>query len=132
ALPLTLFRANRIVPGEPRALLEALPAIPALLLVAILLAGFLIALLRVPVAAKLAAGFIALAALIVALGWSASYLTPEGNTFARISPGAGFWLLTLAFALLVTDALARLRFAPLVRVAILLAVLIAMAALLWS
>jgi osmoprotectant transport system permease protein len=132
ALPFTLFRANRIVPGEPRALLEALPGLPAFSLVAILFAGFLVALLRFPVAAKLIAGFAALAALLVALGWSASYLTPEGDTFARISPGAGFWLLTLAFALLVTDALARLRFAPLIRIAILLAVCVAMAALLWS
>ncbi len=132
ALPFTLFRANRIVPGEPVALLDALPPTPTILLVGILLIGFAIALLRFPVAAKLAAGFIALAGLFVGVGWSASHLTPEGDTFARVSPGAGFWLLSFAFALLVTDALARLRFAPLIRIAILVVVAIAMVGLLWS
>ena len=132
ALPFTLFRANRIVPGEPVALLDALPPTPSILLAGILLIGFAIALLRFPVAAKLVAGFIALAGLFVGVGWSASYLTPEGNTFARVSPGAGFWLLSFAFALLVTDALTRLRFPPLIRIAILLLVCLAMAGLLWS
>ncbi len=34
---------------------------------------------------------------------------PEGNTFARVSPGVGFWLLLFAFALLAADALTRLQ-----------------------
>ena len=132
ALPFALFRANRIVPGEPRSLLDALPVLPSGFLIGILLVGFIVALLRFPILAKLIAGFLVLAVLFVFIGWSGSYLTPEGDTFARVSPGAGFWLLVFAFALLVTDALTRLRFAPLVRIAILLAVGIAAAALLWS
>lgn len=132
ALPFALFRANRIVPGEPKSLLDALPGLPSSFLIVILLVGFVVALLRVPVIAKLIAGFLVLAALFVFIGWSGSYLTPEGDTFARVSPGAGFWLLVFAFALLVTDALTRLRFAPLVRIAILLAVIVAGAVLLWS
>lgn len=132
ALPFALFRANRIVPGEPRALLDALPVLPSGVLAAVLLAGFGVALLRFPTIAKLVAGFLVLATLFVLIGASASYLTPEGDTFARVSPGAGFWLLVFAFALLVTDALTRLRLAPLVRIVILLAVGAAAAALLWS
>jgi osmoprotectant transport system permease protein len=132
ALPFALFRANRIVPGEPRLLLDALPSLPSGFLVGVLLVGFAIALLRVPTLAKLIGGFLVLAVLFVFIGWSGSYLTPEGDTFARVSPGAGFWLLVFAFALLVTDALTRLRFKPLVRIVILIAVGAAMALLLWS
>ncbi len=132
ALPFALFRANRIVQGEPRSLLDALPGLPAGFLIGVLLVGFVVALLRFPVLAKLVAGFLVLAVVFIFIGLSASYLTPEGDTFARVSPGAGFWLLVFAFALLVTDALTRLRFAPLVRIGILLAVIAAAAILLWS
>jgi osmoprotectant transport system permease protein len=131
-LPFALFRANRIVLGDPLSLLDALPGAAGAILSAVLLAGFVTALLRFPVVTKLVVGFLVLAVLFVFIGWSASHLTPEGDTFARVSPGAGFWLLVFAFALLVTDALTRLRFAPLVRIGILLAVSAAMALLLWS
>jgi osmoprotectant transport system permease protein len=96
------------------------------------LLGIVTALLRFPVIAKLVAGFLVFAVLFVCIGWSGSYLTPDGDTFARVSPGGGFWLLVFAFALLVTDALTRLHFAPLVRIGILLAVAGAGALLLWS
>jgi osmoprotectant transport system permease protein len=132
ALPFALFRANRIVPGEPRSLLDALPSFPSGFLIGVLLIGFATALLRFPTLAKLIAGFLVLAVLFVFIGWSGSHLTPEGDTFARVSPGAGFWLLVFAFALLVTDALTRLRFKPIVRIAILVAVTVAMGLLLWS
>ena len=131
-LPFALFRANRIVLGEPKTLLDALPSFHSGFLIGILLVGFIIALLRFPVTAKLAAGFAVLAALMIFIGQSASYLTPEGDTFARVSPGAGFWLLLFAFALLVTDALTGLHFKPLIRIAILVAVIAAIALLLWS
>ncbi|MFP9136759.1 ABC transporter permease [Devosia sp. XGJD_8] len=131
-LPFALFRANRIVLGDPLSLLDALPGAAGAVLSGVLLAGFVTALLRFPVVTKLVVGFLVLAVLFVFIGWSASHLTPEGDTFARVSPGAGFWLLVFAFALLVTDALTRLRFAPLVRIGILLAVSVAMALLLWS
>ena len=132
ALPFALFRANRIVPGEAQSLQTALPQLPAVLLATVLLLGIVTALLRFPVIAKLVAGFLVLAVLFVCIGWSGSYLTPDGDTFARVSPGGGFWLLVFAFALLVTDALTRLHFAPLVRIGILLAVAGAGALLLWS
>src|SRR5690606_5062155 len=132
ALPFALFRANRIVPGEARNLLDALPSFPSGFLIGVLLVGFVVALLRFPVIAKLTIGFLILAVLFVFIGWSASYLTPEGDTFARISPGAGFWLLVFAFALMVTDALTRLRLGPWTRIGILALVAASIAALLWS
>ncbi len=131
-MPFALFRANRIVPGEPRFLLEALPEPLAAMMVAVLLTGLMAAIVKLSARVKLVVGFAALGVLLVLLGQSASFLTPEGESFARISPGAGFWLLLLAFALLVTDALARLRLGPLVRIAILLGVVGAMALLLGS
>jgi osmoprotectant transport system permease protein len=132
SLPFVLFRANRIVLGEPRSLLDALPTTLAILLAATLIIGLFAAVLRLPTTLKLAAGFLVLAVLLVLVGQSARFLTPEGNTFARISPGAGFWLLLFAFALLVTDAFARLRLKPLIRIGVLAAVVAALALLLWS
>jgi len=132
SLPFALFRANRIVLGEPKSLLSALPAPETTILVAVLLLGFAAALLRFSARIKLTIGFLALAVLFIFMGWSASYLTPDGDTFARVSPGAGFWILAFAFALLVTDALTRLRLGPWLRIAILVAVAAALALLLWS
>jgi len=132
ALPFALFRANRIVPGDTVALAQALPGSLAMALALSLLAGFAVALLRFPALTKLLVGFVVLGVLFVLMGQSAAFLTPPDDTFARVAPGAGFWLLAFAFALLVTDALTRLRLAPLWRLAILAAVLAAMALLLWS
>jgi osmoprotectant transport system permease protein len=131
-LPFSVFRANRIVLGEARSIFEALPAFPAMVLSAAIAAGLVIAVLRVPTLAKLVAGFAVLAALAVFVGTSASFLTPEGDTFARVSPGAGFWLLVFGFALMVADALTRLRLRPWPRIAVLAGVAIALGLLLWS
>ena len=132
ALPFALFRANRIVLGEGRSLLESLPGVETAVLLAVLVIGFAVALLRFAPVVKLVAGFVVLAVLFVFIGWSAGYLTPADNNFARVSPGAGFWLLVFAFALLVTDALTRLRLGPWVRIGILALVGGAAAALLMS
>lgn len=132
ALPFAQFRANRIVPGEPLPLVDAMADLQALLLVVVLLVALAIALLRFSAVAKLASGFAVLIALCIAIGCSASYLTPEGNDFARVSPGAGFWLLAFAAALMIADAMTRLHFKPLVRIGILLLVAVAFAVLLWS
>ena len=132
SLPFALFRANRIVPGDTIALVQALPTPLVVMLGISLLAGFAVALLRFPALVKLLVGFVILGVLFVLMGQSAAFLTPPDDSFARVSPGAGFWLLAFAFALLVTDALTRLRLAPLWRLAILAAVLAAMALLLWS
>lgn len=117
ASPFVVYRANRIVAGEGRMLTAALPPAGAL---GIILTGIGVALcaalLRNPLP-RLAAAILGLATVVPIVGWSATFVTPPGNTFARVSPGLGFWLLALAFALLAADALTRLRLGPWVRLA---------------
>lgn len=130
--PFANFRANRIVPGEPRAILDALPyGLGAALLVFIAVALVLIV-LKTPTLLRLVLGLAALAILAILIGLSAGHLTPPENNYARVSPASGFWLTSFAFALLTADALARLKLAPLARVALLAAVAVAIAALLMS
>ena len=103
------FRANRIVPGEARSILEALPATAGPLLLAIVVVAAIVALLKTPLVLRLAASVVALAALAILIGVAGTFLTPAGNTFARISPASGFWLLIFAFTLLLADVLTRLN-----------------------
>jgi osmoprotectant transport system permease protein len=117
-----VFRANRIVLGEGRSILASLPAYEAILLAFVVAGAILVALFRTPAMARLAASLVALTAILVFIGRAASYLTPEGDTLARISPGAGFWLMLFAFALLAADALTRQRLHPLVRIGMLVLV----------
>jgi osmoprotectant transport system permease protein len=74
----------------------------------------------------------ALAALAVGIGGAAHSLTPPGDTVSRTSPGTGFWLMALGFALMASDAVARLRLQPWARIALLAAVAAGVAAILWS
>ncbi|TIW46687.1 MAG: ABC transporter permease [Mesorhizobium sp.] len=112
AAPFATFRANRIVPGEARSILDSLPAAVGPLLLAILFIAAIIALLKTPLVLRLAASVIALAALAILIGVAGSFLMPEGNTFARISPASGFWLLIFAFTLLLADVLTRWNLSP--------------------
>ena len=131
-LPFATFRANRIVAGEGRTLLDALPPAPAAVTMAILVGVGALALLRTGPVPKLAGSLIALLALILAIGMVPGHLTPPENTFARVSPASGFWVLLFAYALLATDALARLKPPPMVRVLILVGALGVLALVLWS
>ncbi|TJW17631.1 MAG: ABC transporter permease [Mesorhizobium sp.] len=119
AAPFVTFRANRIVPGEARSILGALPSAIGPLLLAIVVVAAVIALLKTPLILRLAASVVVLAALALLIGVAGSFLTPEGNTFARISPASGFWLLVFAFTILLTDVLTRLNLAPWARVCML-------------
>lgn len=130
--PFMTFRANRIVQGEARAIFDALPSVSATLLAAIILVAAFIAFLRIPARLKLAAALVSLAALAVFVGQAASFLTPEGNGFARISPASGFWLMFAGLALLATDCIARLQPKPAVRILLLLMAIAALAAVLTS
>jgi osmoprotectant transport system permease protein len=117
AAPFATYRANRIVAGEGRMLIEALPSAGALGVMIVMIGVALCAvLIRAPIV-RLAGAAVGLAVVFPAVGWSAGFLTPAGNTFARVSPALGFWLLALAFALLAADALTRLRLGPLARLA---------------
>ena len=116
AAPFVTFRANRIVPGQGRTILEALPAWASVLLLSIILAAGIIALLRTPVLARLGASMAALVTLAVLVGVAGLWLTPPESPYARVSPASGFWLLLFAFALLAADALTRLRLSPWARI----------------
>jgi osmoprotectant transport system permease protein len=131
-LPFAAFRANRIVPGVSKSVFEALPGWEATLLATVLLAGTALALFRTPTIWRLIASFVVLAVLFLAVGHAASFLTPEGDKIARVSPGGGFWLLIFAFALLAADAVARLNLGPLTRIGVLVAVATGFALLLGS
>lgn len=113
------FRANRIVLGEGRSILDSLPTHEAIALSVVISGAILIAVFRTSLRLRFFTSLAVLAALIVFIGRAASYLTPEGDTLARVSPGAGFWLMLFAFALLAADSLARLRLPPLLRLAVL-------------
>ncbi|WP_192182614.1 ABC transporter permease [Mesorhizobium amorphae] len=130
--PFATFRANRIVPGEARSVLEALPTAVGPLLLAIVIVGALIALLKTPLVLRLAASVVALIALAILIGIAGSFLTPAGNTFARISPASGFWLLIFAFTLLLADVLTRLNLSPWARVGVLVVAALAIGLLLIS
>src|SRR5262249_52486479 len=118
--PFATFRANRIVPGQARSILEALPPALGMLLLAIVIAGGIVALLRTPLATRLAASVVVLVALAILIGVTGAFLTPAGNTFARVAPASGFWLLIFAFTLLLADVLTRLNLSPWARVGVLI------------
>lgn len=131
-LPFAAFRANRIVVGVSKGIFEALPVWEAGLLSLALAAAILVALLKTPNLWRLVASLAILALLFVAVGNAASFLTPEGDKLARVSPGGGFWLLLFAFALLAADSFTRLKLAPWLRIATLLLVTAGIALLLCS
>jgi osmoprotectant transport system permease protein len=130
--PFATFRANRIVPGQARSILESLPPTAGALLMAIVVAGAIIALLKTPLVLRLAASVVALAALTTLIGTAGTFLTPAGNTFARVSPASGFWLLIFAFTLLLADVLTRLDLSPWARVGVLAGAALAIGLLLMS
>jgi osmoprotectant transport system permease protein len=130
--PFANFRANRIVPGEARWILDALPAGYGPALLAFIAVAIVLIVLKTPTLFRLVLGLVALLALAILIGVSAGHLTPPENTYARVSPASGFWLSSFAFALLTADALARLRLSPLARIGLLLAVAATVAGLLVS
>ncbi|ANK75458.1 MULTISPECIES: ABC transporter permease [Ensifer] len=121
--PFATFRANRIVAGEVKSVADALPAGWSAVLLGIVVCAVIVALVRSPAYLRLAAAFVALAALALGIGVAATHLTPEANTYARVSPASGFWIMLFAFGLLAADALTRLRPAPFVRIVVLAVVL---------
>jgi osmoprotectant transport system permease protein len=131
-LPFAAFRANRIVAGQGRSIFEALPGWEAGLLAAALAGAILVALLRTPNVLRLIVSLAMLGLLCVTIGHAATYLTPEGDRLARVSPGGGFWLGLFAFALLAADSFTKLRLSPWLRILTLLLVAAAIALLLWS
>ncbi|WP_112662735.1 ABC transporter permease [Microvirga flavescens] len=130
--PFSIYRANRIASGDARGIMFALPSAFAIGLMVLSMAIALVSAFVRALAARLAAAAFGMIAVFVAMGRSADFLTPAGNSFARVSPAWGFWLLSFAFALLVADALTRLRFGPWERLAALAVAAITLALLLGS
>src|SRR3546814_5432738 len=98
-------------------MLSALPGLADWLLLSVVVAATLVALLRPQASARLLAATACVAALLVAIGLAGGWLTPPDNTYARVSPASGFWVLLFAFALLAADAISRKRFTPATRLA---------------
>ena len=115
-LPLIVFKANRIVPGEPRALLDVLPTAALALYLTLAGAAAVAVLIQNP-QLRLLAALIGIAALALTVASAADILTPAGNRVVRVAPGAGFWIVLIALGLLATDALTRLRPGPWLRIA---------------
>jgi osmoprotectant transport system permease protein len=115
-LPFVVFKANRIVPGDPRALLQILPAWQVFSFYAILMLVAATALGAVSARLRLAAALIGVAAVTLTIGAAGDILTPLGNKVVRVSPGGSFWVLLICLGLLATDAITRLRPGPGVRV----------------
>lgn len=132
AAPFATFRANRIVPGQARSILEALPPALGMVLLATVIVAAIVALLKTPLILRLAVSVVALVALSVLIGTAGGFLTPAGNTFARVAPASGFWLLIFAFTLLLADVLTRLNLSPWSRVGVLVLAALAIAVLLVS
>lgn len=130
--PFMLFRANRIVPGNARSIVDSLMAVPAGGLYGLLALAIVLALLRTDARLRLLSSLAALVGLLIALGLGATHLTPVGDRLARVSPASGFWILLFAFALLAADSLTRLRPGPWVRLLLLAGVAAGLAVLLVS
>jgi osmoprotectant transport system permease protein len=129
-LPFVVFKANRILPGEPRELQQVLPLWGALGLQVVLLLTAAVALGVADAKRRLMAALAGVIVLALAIAAAANTLTPPGDRVVRVAPGAAFWVLLLSLGLLATDAITRMRPRPLVRVLLLaLAIAIACAAL---
>ncbi|MBP2234518.1 osmoprotectant transport system permease protein [Sinorhizobium kostiense] len=124
------YRANRIVQGEARTILESLPPSLGYGLVALVSAGAAIALFKTSAAFRMLAASAVLVALSLLIGIAADHLMPADNAYARISPASGFWILFFAFALLAADALTRMSPGPGIRLLFLAGVLAVMSGLL--
>jgi osmoprotectant transport system permease protein len=131
-LPFMVFRANRIVAGEGMTIGTALPSLAATALQVMLGLAIAFVAIRLKARVRLAISIVVLLALGVIVGVSATYLTPVDDRVARVSPGGGFWLLVFAFALVATDALARLQLRPWVRIGLVAATFAVLAVFLSS
>ncbi|HEY1795557.1 MAG TPA: ABC transporter permease [Stellaceae bacterium] len=122
---------NRLVSGKPVALWQAAPSSgPVIIALVLALAGLALA---PPIralhrfAAMLAAMLIVVA--LYAAGGAAQRLGAGMSALARVSLGAGFWVVIAAAALIVVDGLQRAAAGPLERVAFALAIVAALAGL---
>ena len=115
-LPFVVFKANRIVPGEPRGLFDLLPMIYALMCAGLLIGIAFTSLVVSNARIRVIAALLGVVAISLAVAYAADLLTPAGNKVVRVAPGAGFWILLITLGLMATDAITRMRPGPGLRV----------------
>jgi len=118
-LPFVVFKANRIVPGDPHGLLEVLPRWGATACLGTLAFAGVVALTARGARLRLAAALLGVLAVALAVAAAANALTPPGDKVVRVAPGGAFWLLLACLLLLATDAITRMRPGPALRVLLL-------------
>lgn len=123
-LPFATLRANRIVQGESISLINAMPSLAVTCLSVVLAACVAIAFFRTAARLRLLGALVGLSTLAYLIGLAAAHLTPDGNSYARVSPASGFWLLLAGLIVMATDAIARLKPKPATRVILLVLVLL--------
>lgn len=128
-LPFVVFKTNRIVPGDPRGLLDVLPAWRGVTTLGLLAGIGIVSMFIANARARLIAALIGVVVIAMAVASAADELTPAGSRVVRIAAGAGFWILLVTLGLMATDAITRMRPGPLLRVAFLVGFL---AITLWS
>jgi osmoprotectant transport system permease protein len=131
-LPFVVFKANRILDGEPRALLDVLPAWIAFVFYGVLAVTAFTALRIASPRLRLIVALIAVAVVAATAAAAATALTPPGNHVVRVSPGGAFWVLLVVLGLLATDATTRMRPGPWLRVVYLIATVAVVVGALWS
>jgi osmoprotectant transport system permease protein len=115
-LPFVIFKSNRIVPGDPRGMLQSVPLWIAVLCQAALLLAAVFAVGVGNPRLRLSAALIAVCVLALTVAAAGNALTPPGNKVVRIAAGPAFWVLLLCLGLMATDAITRLRPGPWLRV----------------
>ncbi|MEH7879566.1 ABC transporter permease [Rhizobium laguerreae] len=120
-MPFIYVKANRIAAGKPMLLMQLLPQSSVIILTMLLLLTAFATLFLRHAIVRLVIATLCLAALIVAIGLVSTAATPPGSTVARMTPGGGFWVLFAVIGLVISDALVKIRLAPWMRVAALVA-----------
>ncbi|QWK81776.1 ABC transporter permease [Ochrobactrum sp. BTU1] len=115
--PFALVRPNRVAATAPVYILNALPLLPSFALSGLILVSSVVMANRSSLKLRLAVLLVTIIMAGLGIGLSATFLTPAGNNYARISPGAGFWLMLFALALAIGDTLVRMQLKPLLRLA---------------
>jgi osmoprotectant transport system permease protein len=122
ALPFVVVKPNRILQGQGYMLISSGSGFALAAVLVIVAFGLL---LRMPLSTRLVIATAALLAVIVALGATANAALPPGNSYARVSPGSGFWLLLFALSLAFIDVIAKLKLSPTVRLMLLVIAIVA-------
>ncbi|WP_223877862.1 ABC transporter permease [Histidinibacterium aquaticum] len=130
--PFMTLAANRIVAGEGVSIWAVAPPSLTLPGVVAVLLGLVLGLPAVWPRLRLLGAVLGLGGLLWLLAQGAPAMLEDGGDYARVSPAIGFWCLLTILMLLMADALAQLAPGPLMRGALLAAVLGALALILWS